>query len=448
MRAHRVVVVLTLLIPSRALGQHEGHVPPPKPTTSTPGESMESMDTMRHSEMQSEDMHPRGALGLPMSRVGSGTAWLPDDSPMRAFQLRRGDWHFMIHGNIFVGYDYQAGDAGDDDVVSQNWVMAMAGHELAGGHFAARAMLSLEPLTVGKSGYPLLLQSGEAIDGAPLVDRQHPHDLIMEAAVMYERAITDGFAFQLYGALAGEPALGPVGFPHRPSAMTDPLAPLGHHWQDATHITFGVLTAGVFTRTAKLEASWFNGSEPDDERYDLDLRGFDAVSARLSVNPSANWSLQASGGYLDSPEELEPDVSVVRTTASASHAQRFGRRHWTSTLAWGRNTPSSGPATDSVLAETVLDLDHLGATFARAEYVMKSGHDLALDPAMEDETFAIGTLSIGHTHPVLRAGGLETSLGVRGSAGAIDADLESRYGTRFPLGVMAYLQVQPQAMQH
>jgi len=406
------------------------------------------METMQHGEGEKPRMHLIGALGLPMSRVGSGTAWLPDDSPMRAFQLRGGGWHVMIHGNMFVGYDYQAGDAGGDQAVSQNWVMAMAHHSLGGGHFTGRAMLSLEPLTVGKDGYPLLLQSGEQVDGVPLVDRQHPHDLFMELATMYERDITESVAFQLYGALAGEPALGPVGFPHRPSAMMDPLAPLGHHWLDSTHITFGVVTAGVFTRKVKLEGSWFNGREPDDERYDLDLRGFDAASGRLTVNPNAQWSLQASAGYLDSPEELEPDVSLVRTTASATHAASLGRGYSTSTLAWGRNTPSSGPATDSVLAETVLDLGHLGATFARAEYVRKTGHDLALDPAMEDTTFDVGMLSLGHTHPILREGGLETALGIRGSAGMIDADLEGRYGTRYPLGVMAFVEIQPQVMRH
>jgi hypothetical protein len=431
MRAHHLGIALVLAVPADAFGQHAGH-----------------QDATRYGEPGGEARHPAGALGLPMSRVGSGTSWLPDDAPMRAFHLEGGGWDLMLHGNVFVGYDYQAGDAGDDQLVSQNWLMAMAGHELAGGRLAARTMLSLEPLTVGRRGYPLLLQTGEQVDGAPLVDRQHAHDLIMEAAAMYERGLTDRVAFQLYAALAGEPALGPAGFPHRPSAMSDPLAPLGHHWLDSTHISFGVLTAGAFTRTAKLEGSWFNGREPDDERYDLDLRAFDAASARLTVNPDAHWSLQASGGYLDSPEELEPGVSVIRTTASASHARRLGRGHWTSTLGWGRNTPSSGPATDAVLAESVLDLDRLGATFARAEYVRKSGRDLALDPAMEDEVFGIATVSLGHTHPVLREGGLETALGVRGSAGVIDAELEPRYGTRFPLGVMAYVQIQPQAMQH
>lgn len=428
-------------IPAYAWAQHEGHAPPPSVEPSGP------METTRRDEPRDHEM-PSGALGLPMTRWGSGTAWLPDDLPMRALQLRGGGWRLMLHGNVHVGYDAQAGDAGDEQLVSQNWLMAMASRPFVGGHFMVRGMLSLEPLTVGKSGYPLLLQNGEAVDGRPIVDRQHPHDLIMEAAIGYERAIGDDVAVKVYTALAGEPALGPVAFPHRPSAMTDPIAPLGHHWQDSTHIAFGVVTAGVFTRRVKLEASWFNGREPDDERYDIEFRGFDSGSARITVNPDAHWSMQASAGYLDSPELLEPGISIVRTTASVMHAQRYGRRLWTSTLAWGRNTPTEGPATDSLLAETVLDLHHLGATFVRAEYVAKTGHDLALDPALDDAKFGVGMLSLGHTHPVLREGGFETALGVRGSAGIIDDDLQSRYGTRFPLGVMAYVQLQPQIMQH
>lgn len=420
------------LIPAAALAQHAGH---------ETGERVETAADVAH-----EHMARTGVLGLPHARIGSGTSWLPDESPMRAVMATAGAWHVMVHGNVFLGYDYQAGDRGDDKLISPNWIMAMAGRPVGAGHFTARAMLSLEPLTVGKEGYPLLLQTGEAVDGMPIVDRQHPHDLIMEIAATYEHEIASGIAVQLYGGLAGEPALGPVAFPHRPSALADPLAPLSHHWQDSTHIAFGVVTAGVFTRRAKLETSWFNGREPDDERYDLDLRGFDSASARVTVNPSPRWSLQMSGGYLDSPEELEPDTSVVRTTASATYGKRMARGYWSSTLAWGRNTPSEGPTTDNVLAETMIDLGRVGVTFARAEYAMRAGHDLALDVAMEDETFGVGMLSLGHTHPVLREAGLETSLGIRGSAGLLDPDLRSQYGTRYPVGAMVFVQLQPTVM--
>ena len=196
---------------------------------------------------------------------------------------------------------------------------------IGGGELVLRQMLSLDPLTVGADGYPLVLQTGESLGGSPLHDRQHPHDLFMEIAALYTRPFSASSAFQLYAAPAGEPALGPVAFPHRFSAASDPLAPLAHHWQDSTHISFGVLTAGLLTRMFKVEGSWFNGREPDEHRYDFDIRRPDSWSGRLWFNPSKARSFQASYGYLASPEELHPDESVHRLTASAVHheSRRF-----------------------------------------------------------------------------------------------------------------------------
>ena len=383
---------------------------------------------------------PSGPLGIPSTRHGSGTAWLPDDSPMRAIQRAIGGWALMLHGNVFVGYAAQGSDVGESEVASQNWFMAMASHPAAGGVFTARGMFSLEPLTLGDDGYPLLLQTGEG-----LVDRQHPHDLVMEAAVRYERELGGDLAFDVYAALAGEPAVGPVAFPHRPSAMPDPMAPLGHHWEDSTHISFGVLTAGVFTRRAKLEASWFNGREPDEERLDLDLRQPDSYATRLSVNPSAQWSLQASYAYLASPEATMPEVSVRRATASATHAMKLGhRRSLTATVGVGHNDPSEGPATEAALAEAALDLARLGTTFVRAEYVVKTGHDFELP--MEHATLPLGAVSLGHVHPVATLGEVDAALGVRGSVGFVDEELGSRYGTRAPVGMMAFVQLVPSTM--
>lgn len=430
MRLHLALLAVSIATPSVAGAQHHDSSPaPPAATAETEPEDMEH-----------EGMPPSGPLGIPASRRGSGTAWLPDDSPMRAIHWMIGDWALMAHGNVFVGYDAQGSNVGESKIVSQNWFMAMASRPLGGGTFSARGMFSLEPLTLGDDGYPLLLQTGEG-----LVDAQHPHDLIMEAATRYERELGGGIAFDVYTALAGEPALGPVAFPHRPSAMLDPMAPLGHHWEDSTHISFGVLTAGLFTRHVKLEGSWFNGREPDTERLDLDLRRPDSYATRLSVNPSAQWSLQASYGYLASPEPTMPEVSVQRATASATHAMKLGdRRSLSATLGLGHNDPSEGPVTHSALAEAALDLSHLGTTFARAEYVLKAGEDFELP--MADMTLPVSEVSLGHVHPVARLGDVETALGVRGSVGLVDSQLESRYGTRTPLGMMAFVQLVPAAM--
>ena len=158
----------------------------------------------------------------------------------------------MLHYALDAGFDAQSGNCGDSKPIGLGWIMGAASRAIGGGIFGVRVMMSPEAFVLGKSGYPLLLQTGEG-----LIDAQHPHDLFMELAARYQRALGDDVAIDLYAALAGEPALGPVAFAHRPYALYDMTAPIGHHWMDSTHISFGVLTAGVYTRDAKLEASWF-----------------------------------------------------------------------------------------------------------------------------------------------------------------------------------------------
>ena len=391
---------------------------------------------------------PRRPLDLPESRDASGTAWQPDVSPMHAVHAMLGDaWSLMVHGSVFVGYDVQGSDRGDREVTSQSWIMAMIRRSTSRAEIGARVMLSAEPLTVGPGGYPLLLQTGETYRGAPLHDRQHPHDLVMEAAVIAAAEVIDGVGLQLYVAPAGEPALGPVAFPHRPSAASDPLAPLGHHWQDATHITYGVVTAGVFTRRAKLEGSWFNGREPDEARYDLDLRVPDSFSARLTVQPIDALSVQASYGFLASPEAIEPEESVHRVTTSAMLGGRLGESgRWATTAVFGGNFASGEPSTPSFLVEADVHLDAHHVVFGRAEYVRKTGRDLALPPASEDLVFNMGSLALGYLFEVGPIGPVLAGIGARGAANLIGAGLEPFYGTRLPLGAMVFLRLRPALM--
>jgi hypothetical protein len=375
-----------------------------------------------------ERAHDVDVLGIPMTRHASGTSWIADNSPMRGVHWTAGAWHLMLHGALFAGYTDQSVDAA---LVSQNWAMVMASRPLAGGVLDLRGMASLEPLTVGDS-YPLLLQTGETAGGEPLIDRQHPHDLIGEAAVRYARPITSGLAIDLYAALAGEPAIGPPTYMHRPSSFANPLAPLGHHMEDSTHISYGVLTAGVLMHDAKLEASWFNGREPDEDRYDLDLRAPDSYAVRASFNPARAWSLSAAYAYLESPEAREPDVSMRRFTYSITHAMRLaGRRSWTSSAGVGQNFPSDGRMTHAVYAETAVDLDRAGTTFMRFEEMSKSGHDF--DLPMPDADVLFGTVTVGHAHPVLRSADFETAVGVLGSVAYVDDIIVPRYGSTGPL---------------
>src|SRR2546426_8950891 len=205
---------------------------------------------------------PAGPLGIPETRMGSGTSWLPDASPMHAAHYMLGRWTLMLHGKGFLQYDWQGGSRGSSQLGIVNWGMAAASRPLGGGQLQLRAMLSAEPWTIGSRGYPLLMQSGESYQGAPLHDRQHPHDLFIELAALYERPLSGNLGLSLYLAPVGEPAVGPVAFPHRPSAADDPFAPIGHHWQDGTHITFGVVTAGGVFRAGQVGGAGVHARRP------------------------------------------------------------------------------------------------------------------------------------------------------------------------------------------
>ncbi|MEO6879175.1 MAG: hypothetical protein ABI205_11890 [Gemmatimonadaceae bacterium] len=393
-------------------------------------------------------------LGVPMERLGSGTSWIPEAVSIPSREFVAGTWNLMLHGMVFAQYDVQSGTRGANQVGSLNWGMLMASHELAGGRFQARTMLSLDALTVTNRGYPLLLQSGEAYHGSPLHDRQHPHDFWMEVDAMYDRPITKSLGISLYAAPSGEPALGPVAFMHRPSAMDIPSAPIGHHWEDATHITFGVLTAGLFTHDWRLEGSAFNSREPDDERWHFDPIKLDSYSGRASYNPNAHWALNASYGYLKSPEALTPDVSMHRVTASAMYGQRIGiDGQFATTLILGANKHSDRPAlSQAVLLESEAVLDKSNTLIGRVELVQKTAEDLVLDtPPFQfpsAQSFNVGTLSLGYIREILPLRFATVGLGAMGTLNVVPQTLQFAYGSRTPVGAFFFLRLRPITTKH
>jgi hypothetical protein len=393
---------------------------------------------------------PERPFGIPMNRMGSGTAWLPDASAMRAWHFMAGSWMLMVHGDAFLQYDHQGGPRGADQLGSINWGMLMAMRQVGSGTLHLHGMASAEPLTVGGAGYPLLLQSGETYRGEPLHDRQHPHDLFMELSAMYEQAISRRVGVMAYVAPVGEPAIGPVAYMHRPSALNDPFAPLAHHWTDATHITYGVLTAGLFTKHVKLEGTLFNGREPDEDRYDFDFHPLDSYGARLLVNPTAHWALSASYGYLKQPEALHPDQNQHRVGTSILHTVRLGRHgEWASALVYGANKhvgvggTESGQWEHAVIAESNLQLDEANSVFGRVEYVKKSGEELALGGGLAVQEFDVGTLALGYVRELAEYRGATLGLGARGALNLVPRGLESVYGSRTPVGLAVFLRVRP-----
>ena len=401
-----------------------------------------SMPGMEHGEPVGPGAEP---LSFTHSREGSGTSWMPDSSPVFAHHFMAGDWMLMLHYAATLGYDDQWSDRGSRRLTSTNWVMGMAAHPLLGGQVTFRTMLSAEPATAGgELQLPLLLQSGETYGGQPLHDRQHPHDLFMEVAAIYRRPIADLFGIELYGALSGEPALGPTAFMHRASAMNNPFPPIGHHWQDSTHISFGVLTAGVYNRWVKLEGSIFHGREPDENRWDFDFGALDSWSGRLSVNPTQQTSFQVSYGYVNSPEAAQPQENLHRVTASGSYsAPMLSDGNVALTALWGRNV-EAGHSSDSALVEANLDLDGKNVPFVRFEYVQKLGHDLVL-PGDPDAKYDVFQGSFGYVHR-FTGGPVVPVIGISVDIGIVPASIEAQYGTRTPVGAFVFIGLQPPKM--
>ncbi len=272
-----IFFVSLILQPLFVNGQHEHHQSPASDTVHHEGKS----DSMQSHEGMPPMSHSY-SLNLPMNRNGSGTGWLPDASPMYGYMVHSKKWMYMIHGNIVVRYNNQdignRGTRGDSKMDAPNWFMAMGQRKVGSrGLFHFNTMFSLDPL-FGGEGYPLLFQTGETFNDKPIVDRQHPHNLFSELSVAYTQSFTKDIDAFIYFGYPGEPALGPVAFMHRPSSMNNTNSPLGHHWQDATHITFGVATIGFRYKIFKLDGSLFAGREPGEARYGFDKPTFDSYS--------------------------------------------------------------------------------------------------------------------------------------------------------------------------
>src|SRR2546426_7158137 len=398
-------------------------------------------------QTQAMSMNMNDPLGVSMERMGSGTTWIPDAVPLPARHVMSGSWLLMLHGFGFVQYDKQGGPRGDDQFGSLNWAMLMASRDLLGGRFQARTMLSLDPATVTNRGYPLLLQSGETYRGQPLVDRQHPHDFWMELAMMYERVLSRSVGVTVYAAPSGEPALSPVAFMHRPSAMDNLAAPLSHHWQDATHISFGVLTAGLFGLHWKLEGSAFNGREPNEERWGFDRIRFDSYSGRFTAHVDSSWVVSAGYGFLKSPEALHPLQSEHQVTASVLHGRKLGRDGQIATsVIWGANR-RSGKTTHSALAESEAGLGRNTTIFGRLEIVPKTAEELAFPTGpggfVPDAAFTVTAFSVGYIREIVRSSNATVGVGFQGSLNALPPALDSFYGSRTPVGVMLFVRIRP-----
>ena len=386
-------------------------------------------------------------LADPMSKEGSGTSWMPASSPMYGYAQMQGGNTEMVHGVIAPRYVSTGSKRGDRRFDAPSWLMGMISHPLdTKSQLGLTVMLSLDPIIEGGAGYPLLYQTGETWHGVPLHDHQHPHDLVSELALSYSRLLGGGNSVYVYAADPGEPALGPPTFMHRILAYDYMPAPIGHHWQDATHIQFGVATVGVsFAGKFKVEGSKFTGRDPNENRYNFDKPRFDSQSARLSYNPDANDAFQVSQGFIYSPDG--DNVNQHRTTASWLYNNPLhGDANFTTALVFGQNDETQGYGkTNSYLTEA--DYQRGADTvFGRIENIQKTGRDLYLADNLQFNKYDLGAYTAGYIRDLTHGKGIDTGLGFAVTADANPSSLDSYYGSGVHPGFELFFRIRPSRM--
>jgi hypothetical protein len=426
-----------------ALAQdHAGHtMPAPAPTPARPPADEIDHANMDHShgletaevgpepEEPAMDHSAMGPMVMQGPTEGSGTSRLPQGEGMMPGQhfALGGGWLGMAHGYAWGIYTDQTGPRGDDKLYVQSMAMLMAEKRFDWGRLQLKSMFSAEPL-MGDRGYPNLFASGETANGQPLVDRQHPHDLFMELAARVDVDVAKGTTAFLYGGPVGEPALGPAAFMHRASARLNPEAPISHHWFDSTHITYGVVTAGVAGRIWQIEASAFRGQEPDEDRWDIEEPRLDSWSVRATLTPSPNWALQVSHGRIDEPEALHPGEDEARTMASV----HYSTADFAAMAAFSAKDRIPGQTLTAWLAEANWDFADRHTLFGRIENV--ENDELFPDPLhpLHDRTFHVTKLQAGYAY-TLPLGPFGLSLGGSAAAFLKSDALDAFYGDS-PMG--------------
>jgi hypothetical protein len=374
-------------------------------------------------------MHHMNRAGMYLMNMSSGTAMNPYSWQMPMVMTESGNWSAMFMGQAFLVDTQQSGPRGGDKFYSSSWFMAGAEHALGAGSVMFTAMLSLDPATITDRSYPLLFQTGETAFGKPLVDAQHPHDFLMALSAQYAHRLGRDAMIQFYYAPIGDPALGPVAFPHRASAFELPQATLGHHWQDSSHIADNVATAALRYKWLRVEASGFYGTEPDENRWNIDWGPMNSYSARASVAPTQNWMAQFSAGHLSKPERQE-EGDVRRMTASLAYT----RAGWSSTFIWGRNHQERQDADlDSYLFETLVPIRRRNFVTGRVEVVDKD--ELAVPGAHRVQAY-----TAGYTRDIATFDHFQAGLGANVTTYSIPDALHASYGEH-PWGVNVYLRL-------
>ena len=442
MKLNFSLLVLSWFVAASALAQHEHHSPPPAPSptpAATPAESPAADDSAK--DMHGMD-HTSGSgegtsRNLFQSDMTLMTGMTPRD-PMSGMSMP--GWHVMDMGVARLSYNRQGGPSGSTRIESSNWNMIHAQKEIGSGRLSLMMMNSLEVATFAKLGSPELFQTGESYRGNPLVDRQHPHDFFMNLSATYRLDLGPDAGAWVQLAPVGEPALGPTAFMHRASSGDNPTAPLGHHWEDSTHIAYNVITLGGGWKWVALEGSAFRGREPDENRWDVDGGKIDSASLRARFFFGGGWSSEISQGFLKEPESLVPG-NTHRTTAALEYGAE-GDRPLAVTLLWGRNVETHGTS-NAYLLEGAFQLTAKDQLFGRVELVQKDRVLLEtkqISDGIAEDLVRIGAYTAGYIRDFDLVSGLRTGIGADVTAYSFASSLKPVYGS-FPVSVHAFLRL-------
>jgi hypothetical protein len=406
---------------------------------------MPGMDMSGNAPMS---MHPQTFVEQILRHSGSGTSAEPDSTPVPMLMKAKQKWALMFHANVFVLDEQQSSPRGGDKFFSTNWFMGMAQRSAGPGVFTARAMLSLEPATIAGRQYPLLFQQGETAFGKPIADGQHPHNLFMEIAALYDLKLGRNGLLSFYAAPVGDPAIGPMAYAHRASAAENPVATLGHHQEDSTHIADDVITLGLTYRFARIEASGFHGREPDENRWTISQGKIDSWTTRLTLQPGKNWSGQYSYGRIASPEALFPNEDQERMTASIMYDRAFHSGDWASSLIWGRTKSIQDRSIfNSYAFESTLRFRVRNSVWTRIENVDRSNELLLgenpLPPNFVERPIGrVQAYTAGYDRDFDLIPRLETGLGAQVTIYGAGENLKAVYGSH-PAGVAVFIRLRP-----
>ncbi len=440
----RCAVWFALLSPVLLTAQQDGEAMPDMQM----GADMGSMPGMDAETMG--PMHPKSFLEAIEHHASSGTSAEPNTTPAPMLMARKAAWMLMFHANIFIDDTQQTSRRGGDKLFSTNWFMPMAERKAGPGQLTLRTMFSLEPATITGERYPLLFQQGETAYGVPIADGQHPHNFIMEIAALYDLHLNSRTLLSFYAAPVGDPAVGPAAYPHRASASENPVAALGHHQEDSTHISYDVATVGLTYRIARIEASGFHGREPDEHRWKLTQDPIDSWSTRLTVQPGQNWSGQYSYARIASPEALSPAEDQERMTASVMYNKPLAAGNWASTALWGRTRSLADSAKEnSYLLESTLHFANCNAVWTRLENAGRTNELLNGEhppaPAFTEKPLThVQAYTFGYDRgiPLLRH--IASALGAQVTFYGAGQPLQPTYGSH-PVGINLFLRLRPVA---